>query len=138
MRPSSFRSSHVVKAKNTITTLITRNAFGIVIHQASCTTRFTSTIGCRSPASVPRCATMPAARSRAIRARSSTDVPFDETVTVCAVADPARLRVLARDLHVAARPLELQLRRALDGGAGEERSVGDEAEPVEPRTGFAL
>src|SRR5207253_549414 len=35
MRPSSLRSSHVVKAKNTITTLTTRNAFGIVIHHAS-------------------------------------------------------------------------------------------------------
>ena len=35
MRPSSFRSYHVVNAKNTITTLITMNAFGIVIHHGS-------------------------------------------------------------------------------------------------------
>ena len=40
--------------------------------------------------------------------------------------DPAPPRVLGRELELGLRPLELELRDALDGGAGEERLVGDE------------
>src|SRR6478609_6824104 len=42
---------------------------------------FTSTVGCRSAAWSTAMRTTPASRSRAICARSSTDVPFEETVT---------------------------------------------------------
>ena len=132
MRPSSFRSSHVVNAKNTITTLITRNAFGIVIHQGSCITSLHLDDRVQVAGVVAAAMrTAPAARSRAMRARSSTDVPFEETVTVAPLRIPRALRVgSARELDLGVRALELQLGRAVDGGAGEERPVGDSRRPV--------
>ena len=42
--------------------------------------------------------------------------------------DPAPPRVVGRELELRLRPLELELRDALDGGAGEERLVRDEAD----------
>ena len=45
-----------------------------------------------------------------------------------AVRDPVRARVRARERHLGLRALELELRDALDGGAGEERLVRDEAQ----------
>src|SRR5439155_690158 len=48
-----------------------------LVHQG-----LTSTVGWRLAAWSPAMRTAPAARSRAMRARSSTEVPFDETVTV--------------------------------------------------------
>ena len=46
-------------------------------------------------------------------------------------------RVVARELDLAGRPLELQLGRPLDGGAGEERAVGDEAQALSAGGGRA-
>src|SRR6478609_6182395 len=44
------------------------------------------------------------------------------------VANPARARIVGRELDDRIRPLEVQFRRALDGRAGEEGAIRDEAE----------
>ena len=72
--------------------------------------------------------TTPVSRSRAIFARSSTDVPFEDTVTVAPLRIPRERASSARELDDGIGPLELQLRRALDGRPREEGAVGDEAE----------
>ena len=90
----------------------------------------TSTKSC-SPSASPRgTRTVPGGRSRAIRARSERDVPFELTVTRVARGDPPRAGVGARQLDLAVRPLELELGRALDRGPGEERPVGQEPQPA--------
>ena len=62
-----------------------------------------------------------------MRATRRTDVPLCETVTVVAVRDAARVRVVAGQLDLGRRALELELLDALDCGAGEERLVATRA-----------
>ena len=66
------------------------------------------------------------------RARNATDEPFEPSVTASPVAMPRAFASFRRQLDLRLRPLELQLGHALDGRAGEERLVADEAQPVLP------
>ena len=59
-------------------------------------------------------------RRRAVRAHGH----------LVAVAHAEPVRVVAREVDQAVGPLEAELLDALDGGAGEERPVADEPEPV--------
>ena len=63
-----------------------------------------------------------------MRARSSTDVPFERTETRSPVAIPRRSASADRERDLAPGALELELGNALDVVAGEQRPVAEEAE----------
>ena len=63
-------------------------------------------------------------------------MPFERHGDGVAGGDAAGARVGARQLDLAAGPLEGELGRALDGGAGEERAVGQQAQARRPSASF--
>src|SRR3954447_25166269 len=133
MRPSSFRSSHVVYANATITRFTITADLITLIHQASCTGAHLD-IGVqplRVAARDADCAGAEVARDAGAKlARGAVRADGDGV----ARADPAGAGVAARELDLAVAALELELGRAVDRRPGEERPVRDDSERVAGRS----